>query len=111
MKRELAHKNITFYEYLDEIEEANGEQIFPWVADPPGAAVLLEFRPDKRKIRFSINNAMDNLPVSWVVYAIGGDNFLNAVREVFPKEIALKKIHMVDLGYNEMEQVNIHALL
>lgn len=77
----------------------------PWHR-PSSCAILLEFRPIKDRLRWSIANALDNLPVSWCVQVVGSPAVLEAVNASFPVEVAVSKIRLLDMGDgSEMTQV------
>lgn len=68
-------------------------------------AVLLEFRFLKAPLIFSINNAMNNLPVNWRIQVVGGRPICNGMRRLFPVEVAAGKIVLTDIGHKRMHQV------
>ena len=78
---------------------------FPWTRHPGGSAILVEFRPLEKQLRWSVQNALDNLPVSWPIHVAGSAAVLNVVREAFPVETLIRKVRLVDLMKNDMSQV------
>jgi hypothetical protein len=80
-------------------EEGNSpvKGMAPW-QHPSSCAILLEFRPVKARLEWSIRNAMDNLPVSWCIQVAGSPEVLQSVNASFPVEVAIGKIRFLDLG-------------
>lgn len=89
----------------------------PWSLQSNYTAVLLEFRPLRRRLFFPINNAMDNLPVDWRIQVVGGARICNSTRMLFPVEVEAGKIVLTDIGDRRMSQVplnfftNSHTLI
>jgi hypothetical protein len=77
----------------------------PW-NDSNFTAVLLEFRPLRAALQFSIDNVMNNLPVHWRIQVVGGASICLAVREIFPCEVEAGKILLIDLGFDKLSRVS-----
>ena len=80
---------------------------FPWSLDSNFTAVMLEFRPWPRQLTFSVNNAMNNLPINWRVQILGGPSILGMMKDLFPAEITAGKIVLTDLGRDQGNKVRI----
>lgn len=92
---------------LSSVEEA--EAAAPWHR-PSSCAVLLEFRPLEDQLRWSMDNALDNLPVSWCIQVAGSPTVLQLVNVSHPVEVAVGKIRLLDLGDGRnMTQVRLSA--
>jgi hypothetical protein len=78
---------------------------FPWSLNSNFTAVMLEFRPRQRQLTFSVNNAMNNLPVNWRVQILGGPSILDMMKDLFPAEITAGKIVLTDLGRDQGNKV------
>ena len=98
-----SHKNgTTFHDHLREAWKTGFP--LPWM-HPIGCAVLVEFRPIEKQLRWSTQNALENLPVSWCVLVAGSVAVLDVVQKAFPLEIMIHKLRLLDLKQNEMSQV------
>ncbi len=93
-----------FYNHLRKTWETQSPS-FPWTKRPGGSAVLVEFRPLERQLRWSVGNALDNPPVSWCIHIAGSPAVLDVIREAFPAEILVQKIRLLDLMRDDMAQV------
>lgn len=102
MKSPLEAVNTTIFE--DFIIESRID--LPWSLDSNYTAVMLEFRPWARQLSFSINNAMDNLPVNWRVQVLGGPSILTLMQDLFPAEITAGKIVLTDIGRDQGSKVS-----
>lgn len=80
------------------------KDILPWSVSN-FTAVLLDFRPLRRKLAFSITNVMDNLPLQWRIQVVGGASICNEARNLFPVEVAAGKLVLTDIGDRPMHKV------
>lgn len=99
-------KNGSFRSHLMNVWETKVQM--PWM-NPPGCAVLVEFRPLDKQIRRSVQNALDNLPVSWCIHVAGSAAVLDLVQKAFPLEILVQKVCLLDLEKQDMSQVMRHG--
>lgn len=77
-----------------------------------GTAVLLEFRALPHQLRFTLRNAIDNLPVQWRVQLLGGPAICRLAKRLYPHEVAAGKVVTTDLGVGDvMRQDLISAIL
>ncbi len=74
-------------------------------------AVLLEFRAWAAELRFSVNNALVNLPVHWRVQVVGGPAVCALASHLYPTEIHAGKVVLTDLGFDDMAQTRVSAVL
>lgn len=74
-------------------------------------AVLLEFRAWAPELRFSVNNALVNLPVHWRVQVVGGPAVCALASRLYPTEIHAGKVVLTDLGFDDMAQTRVSAVL
>jgi hypothetical protein len=79
----------------------------PWSMESTFTAVLVEFRVLKQPLLFSINNALNNLPVSWRIQIVGGRFILSLAERLFPVEIAAGKIILTHAGRESMKQARM----
>lgn len=93
-----------FHEYLlgrfhhqETVSSFKSMSIPPW-HEPSSCAILLEFRPLEDRLKWSIINALDNLPVPWCIQVVGSPAVLQVVRTSFPVEVAVAKIRFLDIG-------------
>lgn len=88
----------------------------PWSVDvqeeETGTAVLLDFRALPHQLRFTVRNAMENLPVQWRIQVVGGPAVCRLAQRLFPAEVAAGKVVCTDLGVGDsMRQDLISAIL
>ena len=76
----------------------------PWTGSNY-TAVLLEFRFLEERLRFSINNALNNLPIHWRIQIVGGTQLCDGVHRLYPFEVAAGKIVPTNIGDRIMDQV------
>ena len=69
----------------------------PW-HEPSSCAILLEFRPLEERLKWSVTNALDNLPVPWCIQVAGSPVVLEVINASFPVEVVVGKIRLLDLG-------------
>lgn len=81
----------------EEKRESTSTYEAPWHR-PSSCAILLEFRPLKDRLNWSLTNALDNLPVPWCIQVVGSPAVLRAVNASFPVEVLVGKIRLTDLG-------------
>ena len=77
--------------------------------NPGGSAVIVKFHPLERQLRWSVENALDNLLVSWCIQMAGSAAVLDVIREAFPVEVLVQKVRLLDLMRDDMSQVT-HSL-
>jgi hypothetical protein len=79
----------------------------PWSMESNFTAVLTEFRALRQPLLFSINNALNNLPVSWRIQIVGGRFILSLAGNLFPVEIAAGKIILTHAGRESIKQARM----
>jgi hypothetical protein len=76
--------------------------LFSWNHANPSfknyTAILLEFRPWETELTFSLNNALDNLPLQWRIQLIGGPAIIALTNRLFPLEVQVGKIIVTSLN-------------
>lgn len=78
----------------------------PWSLASNHTAVLLEFRAWERRLRFSVNNIMWNLPIHWRLQIVGGPDMGRLAFRLFRDEVAAGKVIITSLNYENVEQVS-----
>lgn len=87
---------------FEEFIVAEGPRM-PWSlhSNDSASAVLLEFRPWAKAMRFAVNNVIRNLPVEWRIQIVGGPAVCGLAQRTFPSEIAAGKVVVTDLGIGD----------
>ena len=105
-------ESIGWYAYPARSDGAVADFIYrcrahlPWSLASNHTAVLLEFRPLERRLRFSVNNIMWNLPIHWRLQIVGGPDMCRLAFRLFRVEIAAEKVIITSLDYEKVEQVS-----
>ena len=74
------------------------------------SAVIVEFRPSKSQLRWSIDNMMDNLPVHWLMQIVGGPTVLACVEELYPLEVSIGKILLRRYDVDESKPIDVNKV-
>lgn len=82
----------------------------PWTGQSNHTAVLLDFRPLKRRMRFVVDNVMNNLPIDWQIQIVGGPSVCELAFELYAAEIAAQKVIVTLMGHENVEQVSSLSL-
>lgn len=83
----------------------------PWTVQSKYTAVLLEFRPMERSMRFAVDNVMNNLPVDWRIQIVGGPSVCELAFDLYGAEVAAQKAIITLLGHENVEQVSLFTPL
>lgn len=95
-------------QYLEQWSEEAGS--FPWIIQEKYSAVMVEFRCDYPNLQWTLNNTINNLPVSWKIQILGSHDTESCVKKMFPKEVMMGKMLVRNLGIDNMAQTEISFL-